>query len=367
MHARFPFPALIPLALLLTPQFAAAQTPAPAFLFDATKAEMAGNADWVIDADKHNLDVTQGNGSGKVVTGTADSNPQQTPTPAASGITASTPETYWTGALSSFGVGLVKAGDSVQSLPFNARITYGDSTNAQDLSHYSVYVVDEPNILFSASEKTAILKFVQNGGGLLMVADHTGSDRNNDGKDSLQVWNDLMTNNAVQKNPFGITFQSNQVSPASESPDAASTNPITHGTAGTVTGFNYSDGCLLTIDPAQNSTVKGAVWSTSSHTNTNLMVAYASFGKGKVVAIGDSSPLDDGTGDSNDSLFNGWTSASDSTLVLNASQWLAQTPAAAPEPSGWVLLCVGMGLLGVRVFSKRRPRQLLSSRNDAVI
>lgn len=134
------------------------------FLFDATKAETAGNADWVIDED--------------------NSTPQRIPTPAQSTITASTKETYWTGALSSWGIALVKAGDYVETLPSTGAITYGNASNAQDLSNYDVFVVDEPNIVFTAAEKTAILTFVQNGGGLFMVSDHTGSDRNNDGWDS---------------------------------------------------------------------------------------------------------------------------------------------------------------------------------------
>jgi hypothetical protein len=41
----------------------------------------------------------------------------------------------------------------VETLPWNGRITYGDATNTQDLSNYKVFVVDEPNILFSAIEK----------------------------------------------------------------------------------------------------------------------------------------------------------------------------------------------------------------------
>ena len=49
------------------------------FLFDASHAETAGNADWVIDED--------------------NSIPQQIPTPAQSTVNASTPETYWTGAI----------------------------------------------------------------------------------------------------------------------------------------------------------------------------------------------------------------------------------------------------------------------------
>ena len=92
-------------------------------LFDATKAETAGNADWVIDADVAN-------------------NAQRLPTPAQSTITSSTPETYWTGALSSWGIALAQRGYQVETLPNTGRITYLDATNAQDLSKYAAYVVD---------------------------------------------------------------------------------------------------------------------------------------------------------------------------------------------------------------------------------
>ena len=68
------------------------------------------------------------------------------------------------------------------------------------------------------------------------------------------------------------------------------------GAAGTVTQFNYSDGCSMTINTTANSSVRAAVWASSTHTNSNVMVAYGTFGAGKFVAIGDSSPADDGTG-----------------------------------------------------------------------
>ncbi|MFN8362170.1 MAG: hypothetical protein U0T85_00385 [Cloacibacterium normanense] len=77
-------------------------------LFDATKAEMAGNADWVIDADSK---------SG------GESNPQRIPTPAQSGITASTSETYWNGGISAWAIDLVKHGYFVETLPYDGRIT----------------------------------------------------------------------------------------------------------------------------------------------------------------------------------------------------------------------------------------------------
>jgi len=188
------------------------------FLFDATKAEMAANADWVIDADNYNLNLTSGNGSGRVMSSSSyDSNPQRFPNPLQSGITSSTLETYWQGALSSWAVDLVKAGHQMETLPYNGKITYGDSTNEQDLSNYDVFVLVEPNILFTPAEKTALISYVKNGGGLLMVADHghltggTGSDRNNDGADSADVLNDLM-NNSVQNNPFGVSFNGDEIS-----------------------------------------------------------------------------------------------------------------------------------------------------------
>ncbi len=88
-------------------------------------------------------------------------------------------------------------GHHVETLPVGTAISYGDSTNPQDLKNYDVYIVDEPNDPFTASEKTAIVRFVQNGGGLFMISDHAGADRNNNGWDAVRVWNDLMRNNSV--------------------------------------------------------------------------------------------------------------------------------------------------------------------------
>ena len=45
-------------------------------LFDATKVQMAGSADWVIDADVHNLYTNN-----TVTTTGTESNPQRVPTP----------------------------------------------------------------------------------------------------------------------------------------------------------------------------------------------------------------------------------------------------------------------------------------------
>ena len=293
-------------------------------LFDATKAETASNADWVIDEDLNNMtwnpNATVGSGS--------EGNAQRYPTPAQSTITSSTPETYWKGAISAWGIDCVKQGYTVETLPYNGAITYGNSSNAQDLSNYKIYIVCEPNILFTAAEKTAIINFVQNGGSLFMVSDHINSDRNNDTYDSPEIWNDLLVNNSVKSNPFGILFDSASFSQTTSNIPNLPNDSLLNGPMGSVTQAMWSSGTSITINPAVNSSVKGIVYQTgSSLGNTGVMFAYSRYGKGKIAAIGDSSPCDDGTGDTGDnSLYNGWTTdaaGNHERLIMNATIWLA--------------------------------------------
>lgn len=310
------------LVLIVTINFSKAQI---RILFDATKAEMAGNADWVIDADVYNL---KANSNGTVTTGGTQSNPQQIPTPAQSGITSSTSETYWNGALSAWAVDLVKLGYSVETLPYNGRITYGDPTNSQDLSLYKVFIIDEPNLKFTTAEANALVNFVNSGGGLFMISDHTMSDRNNDGWDSPAIWNDILQNNTVQVNPFGITFDLVNFSQTTTNFAVLPTNTILHGTAGNPTQMQYSNGTSMTLNKSINPSVQGLVFKTGASTTgvTDVMVATATYGTGKVVALGDSSVPDDGTGDPGDSLYNGYTGDANGNhkpLLLNAVIWLA--------------------------------------------
>lgn len=290
--------------------FATPKTRAASFLFDASHAETAGNADWVIDED--------------------GGTPQRIPTPPQANITTSTLETYWTGAISAWGVEMVKRGHQVETLPLGTPITFGDASNVQDLSHYNVFAVVEPNRPFSAAERTAIVQYVQAGGSLFMCADHVNSDRDGDGKDSVAIWNELFASNGVQAAPFGIVINPDNLSPANETADNAADNPLTHGAAGTVTRFLYANGASLTIDPTRNPSVRAAVWTSATHTNSNVMVAFGTFGAGKFVAVGDSSPIDDGTGAAGNNLFNGWDdrNGDDARLIINASLWLvaSQTP-----------------------------------------
>jgi len=300
-------------------------------LFDASKAESAGNADWVIDADQHNLDYTP-----YAHLGGNESNAQQIPNPSQSGIHENTTESYWTGAISAWAVDAVKLGYQVETLPYNGQITYNNSSNQQDLSHYDIYVVCEPNILFSSSEKSAILHFVQNGGSLFMISDHDNSDRNGDGYDSPFIWNDLMENNNVQSNPFGISYDYEFFTETTNNIPNLPNDPLLHGDYGNVSSVEFYGGTSLSLSPSANATVQGVVFRNaySNTGNYGALCAYASFGSGRVVALGDSSPADDGTGDNGDNLYDGWiedANGNHERLIMNATIWLASNTTATEE------------------------------------
>ncbi|MGW0996033.1 hydrolase [Streptomyces sp. NPDC002523] len=299
--------ALAGFGLLLTGaavQLATSATPAHAatphrVLFDNAHAETAGNADWIISTSQ--------------------------PDPLGQDATPSA-ETDWTGALSSWGVALQKTGEySLKTLPTGSSLSYGGSSST-DLSNFDTLVLPEPNTLFTAAEKTAIMNFVKNGGGLFMISDHNGSDRNNDGSDSVKILNDLMTNNSVDStDPFGFSIDVLNITKDYPSAISDSTNPVLNGSFGTVSKSLIANGTTATLKPADNPAVKGLVYRTGYSGNTGAFFLTSTFGSGRVAYWGDSSPIDDGTGQSGNTLYDGWndTGATNAALALNATAWLA--------------------------------------------
>lgn len=299
--------ALAGLGLLLAGaslQVTGAATPAHAatthrVLFDNAHAETAGNADWVVSTSQ--------------------------PDPLGQDSTPSA-ETDWTGALSSWGVALQKTGSySLKTLPTGSSLAYGGST-AIDLANFDTLVLPEPNTLFTTAEKTAIMTFVKNGGGLFMISDHTGADRNSDGYDAVEIFNDLMTNNSVDStDPFGFSVDVLDVASGYPAAISDSTNPVLHGSFGTVTKSLIADGTTVTLKPADNSAVKGLLYRSGYSGNTGAFFATSTFGSGRVAFWGDTSPVDDGTGSSGNTLYDGWndTGATNAPLALNATEWLS--------------------------------------------
>jgi hypothetical protein len=292
---------VIAATVLALPQQPAVAAVQHRVLFDNTKAETAGNADWII-------------GTGQPDPTTQNPAPQN--------------EKDWTGAISAWGVALQKTGQySLKTLPAGNTISYGNTANALDLSHFDEFVLPEPNIVLSASEKAAVMHFVQNGGGLFLISDHTGSDRNNDGWDSPAIINDLMNNNGVTgADPFGISVDLKNV--GSDHPVAITSpgDPILNGAFGTVRHSLIANGTTFTLKPADNPAARGLVYlSTASPGNTNAFFATSTLGSGRVAIWGDSSTIDDGTGQPGNNLFNGWgdPTADNAALGLNATAWLA--------------------------------------------
>ncbi len=308
---------------------------AASVLFDATKHEMGGNADWVIDADLWNQNMPAYPCTGT----TNESNPGRFPSPPQSGINAATPETYWTGGISSWAVELVKAGHTVETLPAGGLITFGNGSNPQDLSHYQLYVVVEPQNPFSASEKSAILGFVNAGGGLFMVGDHETSDRDCDGWDAPHVFNDLTgASSAAASGLFGIWFRVNGLGDKGSEDwfddgvdanvETSPTDPIINGPFGSgAGGLGLFGSTSMDLNPGDNPTVAAHVWRTGqAHGNLRVTFATATYGSGRIAAIGDSSPADDDTGDPSDTLYPGWDKATGGVknreIHLNACHWL---------------------------------------------
>jgi hypothetical protein len=281
-------------------------------LFDASKAETAGNADWIISTSQ--------------------------PDPLKQDATPSS-DKDWTGALSSWGIALQKTGQyTLDTLPAGNTITYGNTSSALDLSHFDEFVLPEPNIRLSASEKTALLTFVQNGGGLFLISDHTGSDRNNDGWDSPKIINDIMTSNGVDNtDPFGFSVDLKNISTDHPVAISDSSNPVLNGSFGAVKHSLIANGTTFTLKPADNPAVKGLLYlSTSSPGNTNATFVTSTFGQGRVAIWNDSSPIDDGTGESGKTLYNGWSDSTtnDAALALNATAWLAGSGTTTPPGGG---------------------------------
>lgn len=280
-------------------------------LFDNAHAETAGNADWIISTSQPDP-LAQ------------NANPQV--------------ETDWTGGISAWGVALQKTGR--YSLKTNtSALTYGNSSNALDLSHFNELVLPEPNTLFTSSEKTAILNFVRNGGGLFMIADHNGSDRNNDGYDSLHILNDLMDNNGVGNDVFGISFDALNISSENPSNDTPNADPVLNGPFGVATGSIIRNGTTETLSLTDNPHAHGIIYRSgySNTGTTGVFVSGSLYGQGRVLAEGDSSAIDDGTCQSGNTCYNGWNdpAGQDSILFPNGTEWLAggsatTTPTPAP-------------------------------------
>ncbi len=263
-------------------------------LFDNAHGEQAGNADWVIDND------------------------QPAPAPASPAT-----ESGWSGAYSAWGFALFETGRYlVETLPPGESFTFG-SSGTQDLANFHAVVLPEPNNRLSASEISALADFVAHGGGAFLIANHEGSDRDNDGWESYSVLNELPADSPAWG--FELDPASFASFPALDGLVADPREPLLHGPYGDVGAIGFYGATTLSIDREVNPRLRGIAWRPNQDGDAGLLVAAGWFGLGRVVLIGDSSPADDGTASpGNSNIYDSWHDESEdnAAFFLNATAWL---------------------------------------------
>ncbi len=295
---------IVLVALLVTLHASRSDAAPRRALFDNAHAQQAGNADWVID----------------------DQQPE--PRPAETGILARTDDEYWTGAISTWGVELVKRGFSVRT---NERaLTYGDRKNPLDLAGFDVLIVPEPNRRFTSAEARAVLAFVKDGGGLVAVGDHDRSDRDRDGDDAPRIWNAFDADHVL-----GVHWGSDgdadaNLTQLSRNVAEPGDGRLIVGPAGRVTALEFHNGTTFTLDTRANPSARGEVWMSGLRRGSprGAMAATSEYGRGRVAFIGDSSVIDDGSATpENRNIYDGWHEAggSNGRLTMNATLWAARS------------------------------------------
>ncbi len=171
------------------------------------------------------------------------------------------------------------------------------------LKGYNVLVIPEPNIPFSQEEENAIINFVKDGGGVFFIADHEGADRNHNGWDAVSIYDDFVKR-------LGFDFAQ----------DTRSQYPIKYVFKTPITSG------VKNVGEWAGSTLN--IFGKSVHAAVELYtrqpyVIYGTYGKGRFVAIGDSSPFDDGSGAPWKTLYDGWHTGDDGVLAVNSVYWLA--------------------------------------------
>lgn len=181
--------------------------------------------------------------------------------------------------------------------------------HAKLLKRYKVVILPEPNTLYSRSEELALRQFVANGGGLFMIADHGGSDRDFDGADSSIVLSSLA-------GPMGLAFIGDDFSAAPVSGCTLTGHPLLHNVSA-VAAFAATTIEALTPDEQVQSLLE-------YRADGGAYLVGGSYHQGRFVGVGDSSIFDDGVGAQGNKLHESFKSPlyDHDQLALNIICWL---------------------------------------------
>ncbi len=235
------------------------------------------------------------------------------------GQTAGNADWIITGAYSEMADLLTAHGFAIESLSKageRGRIT------ASLLADYQAVILAEPNNPYGEDEQKAIVEFVMNGGGAFLVGDHGGADRDNDGWDAVKAFN-------VFCPQFGFSFAGDFVYEAPLAGPINKEHPVMFG----VRAVGAWAGSTFVL---QRSAQAKAVGLLDSRYRKAPFIVASEAGKGRVVAIGDSSPFDDGVGSGDkNKLHDSYDSFmySHPQLAYNAMMWVTGRNPAERIPS----------------------------------
>lgn len=189
------------------------------------------------------------------------------------------------------------------------------------LRDFSVFVIPEPNDPFTPDEIRAILTFVQEGGGLFLIADHRGSDRNNNGWDSVLIFNEFT-------DAFGLRFNNQN---RYEAPVAGIAN-VSRILAGVQNVGAWAAACIHLSDTTR---ARGILHYSPSR-GGNPYIAKSYYGRGRVVAIGDSAPFSNGLAQYTSVTFDNYNNSDyhHGRLTVNIINYLAGRNRDFPAEAG---------------------------------
>lgn len=158
--------------------------------------------------------------------------------------------------------------------------------NLDTLNEFDILVIPEPNRPFSADEISAIKTYTHEGHGLFLICDHNGSDRDGDGWDSIRIY-------TVFVSDFGFSFDKRTMS------EHPLTNKLNH--CSVMSGVEHVGSWGATsISILKPASVTGLICFSAKY-GGNPLIVVSKYGQGRIAAIGDSSPFDDGSKNSSKS------------------------------------------------------------------
>ncbi len=197
---------------------------------------------------------------------------------------------------------------------YSSSTNFDENLNSGMLNDYDILVLFFPVVPLTSGEISAVLSFVDGGGGVLLV-----------GADSSNWWQFRGDNLNPIASTFGITFQSDTVT---EIVTSFGTHNITYGLTNLNANGDDIDACSLSVSTPAISVIDSS---------TGSIVAVSESGLGRVVAVGGPGPFymyRKNSANWGDSHFQ---------FSLNVIDWVAGNPARAANVPDEAVITVGPG------------------------